>query len=583
MTEMHFEVVQGEYGEELAVKFEYNKTLVERVKRLRDDDNWEVTHCTPVYGDGDDFKYWSIDRTAESIQRFQEVVGYPVPDEVRPRAAVPDGGEGDVLLEVPEGSTRFQVRGGGGDVDKMLGRMLSYDNPDAEHSAMAPPRIELYDRERRCAAMGLLGRAEIAVEALGYSVETQVLGDRSGRGIETDWEFPHDLRSYQRDAVSSVLEQGGGVVGVPTGGGKTVIAMRLLDLLGENAIVFVHTKELLHQWADEVRDSLGVEPGVIGDGEWSEGPVTICTMQTLMSRGTYELEDYGVMVFDECHRTSAADTMNEIGLRLEATWRVGLSATPWRRISGAEMKIEGAVGGVAYDATAEDLIDDGFLSEPRFETIGHDGPTARGSSDYHEAYERCIEKSDPRNAAVVERASELARSGYKVLVNIDRVDQGQELTDAIDSGMGGATAAFLSGTDPSSRRERVMDDFAGDGAPDVLVSTLIKEGVDIPAMDAVILAHGGKSDISTLQVIGRALRTGGGRDHAVVADVADSGRFFGSAHRERQETMAEYYGDYYEGDVEPVDEDSTGEERSSLSDPMSEEEQDELEEWLGLD
>ena len=480
MTDIDFEVVEGEYGEEVSLRFDYDERLVERIKRLRDDRHWQVTHCTPVYED-DTFKYWSVDRTEESLKRLAKVAGIAAPDEIWPGGGPSAEGE-EVLLEVPEGSQRVYVRTTEDAIHNTLDDALSYRNPAYDHSSMVPETIHVYDRGRGCAPMGLLGRIKDTVEAMGRGTEVEIGGDRTGPEIETEWLFPHDLRDYQTEAVSAVLGQGGGIVALPTGGGKTVTALRIVDMVGQRAIVFVHTKELLYQWAEEVREILGVEPGVIGDGEWSEGPVTICTMQTLMSKGTHGLDDYGMAFFDECHRTSAAETMHEIGIGIDVEWRIGLSATPWRRVSGAELFIEGAVGDVAYGISAEELIEAGHLATPRFEVIDHDGPTADHGEEYHEVYERCIEKSSERNWAVARRASELAADGYSVLVNIDRISQGEQLVELVPD------AEFLSGSDTTETREEVLARFE-DGDLNVLVSTLIKEGVDIPSMDAVILAH----------------------------------------------------------------------------------------------
>jgi len=581
MTEIDFEVVEGEYGEQIAIKFDYDEKLTDKIKELRDDRYWGRCHCSPVWDESgpgeDEFKFWAIDRTAEAVEVFHEVVGYPIPPEVQPAGA--DNNDGDeLLLEVPEGEAWFYPRDAPREVHEMLDSAFSYDNPDSEHSAMAKPKIHIYDRGRGRGPMGLVDRAADAAEAMGYEPQVEVRGDRSGKPIDVEWGFPHDLRGYQDDAADAVLDRGGGIVSLPTGAGKTVTALDIVRRIGQDAIVFVHTKELLWQWADEIRDILGVEPGVIGDGEWSTGPITVCTMQTLMSRGFHELDDPGVMIFDECHRTSAAEQMHEIGLAIDAEYRIGLSATPWRRVSGAELKIEGAVGGVAAEATAEELIDAGYLAEPRFGTIEHDGPSPIRGSEYHEAYERCIEESDARNDAIADEAARLASGGYTTLVNVDRVDQGDALAEQIREL--GAEARFLCGSDPTSRREEVLDGLAGDKV-DVLVSTLVKEGVDIPALDAVVLAHGGRSDISTLQVIGRALRPQGGKDHAMIVDVADEGRFFGHAHRERQQTMREYYGEYGpDPPGESYDTGSTDEPSTSLSEPLSDEEEAEMEAWL---
>ena len=541
MSEVEFTTYEGEYGQRLGLHFGYDERLVDAMRELREDEHWQVTHCKPVYED-DDFDHWAVDLDEESIDRLESVAGIAVPDSVVPWQR---GGD-EVVLRVPEGRTRFFVEGGGDEVDSVLDMMLSYDNPDAKHSMAADPVIRIYNRSSRSAPMGLARKAAASLRGMGHEVSVEVEGDRSGPGIsgEIDWSFPHTLRDYQRSAVQAVLDEGGGIVSLPTGAGKTIVALGCIRAIGQRAVVFVHTKELLRQWADEIRRTLDLEPGVIGDGEWSTGPVTVATMQTLLSRGTDGLGDLGVAIFDECHRTGAADTMHDLGLRIDPAYRIGLSATPWRRISGAEMKIEGAVGGVVSEVSAEELIDEGFLTEPRFEKLGHDGPTAARDEEYHEAYRRCVEESTARNSAVAARAAELADDGYRVLVNVDRVSQGGELAELADAR--GVDSWFLSGSDPTEVRDEVLSAFAGsDGS--VLVSTLIKEGVDVPELDAVILAHAGKSDISVLQVVGRAMRPDADKDHCVVVDVADTGRFFGAAHRDRWDTMADYYGSYGPG------------------------------------
>jgi superfamily II DNA or RNA helicase len=75
------------------------------------------------------------------------------------------------------------------------------------------------------------------------------------------------------------------------------------------------------------------------------------------------------------------------------------------------------------------------------------------------------------------------------------------------------------------------------------VSTLIREGVDLPAINAVVLAGGGKSKTDKIQVIGRALRPENGTT-ADVVDLRDRGEYLGEHYELRQAALREYYGDH---------------------------------------
>lgn len=498
-----------------------------------------------------------------------------------------------VTLVVPEGYTWFFVNVDDeniNEIDAVLEPEFMYYKDGAEYSKAYKRGewdgyVRLYKRDKHGGPMGLMDRAESLLEEKGYDVVTEIRGERGGDLVELGWHFPHELRPYQKDAVTAVVKNRGGVVGAATGGGKTVIGMRLLYQLGVaggRGIIFVHTKELLYQWADEIEETLAVEPGLIGDGQWTEGPVTVAIMQTLLSRGADNLEkNYGIAIFDECHRTSAADKMQEIGMEVDVTYRIGLSATPWRRVKGEEMKIEGTIGSQVADIGAPTLIRQGYLAEPTFEVLEHSGPTANRAEKYHDAYRRCIERSRDRNTVIALRAVQLARKGHKVLINVNRIDQGQSITRMVNETS--EEAVFLRGSDDTEHRQNVLDNFEN-GELDVLVSTLIKEGNDIPTISALINAHAGKSDIATIQVIGRALRPAG-RDEALIVDVKDDGNYFEDAFEHRQSTMAQYYGEYYDlpyGDAGADSQQTEPPERRSLSEPMSDEEAEELLRDMGV-
>lgn len=95
----------------------------------------------------------------------------------------------------------------------------------------------------------------------------------------------------------------------------------------------------------------------------------------------------------------------------------------------------------------------------------------------------------------------------------------------------------------SPNRWEILEKYKKGEIP-VLVSTLLKEGVDIPEISAIILAGGGKSDVMTIQTIGRALRPKPGGE-AVIVDVRDTDPLLFTHFIERQKALKQYYGKYY--------------------------------------
>lgn len=352
-----YDRVESPYGPKLAVQFDYDAAIVDALKRL----SWSNTHR--AYNDPDDtdavadYRCWTIDHTKDALKAFETELGTAVPDDYWPGGAPSDNST--VRLIVPEGSSHFRVESQSDRVVSLLDAAFSYRVEDAEYvtayqNGEWDGKEHLFETRFRRAPVGLLDRARALLESEGYSVSVEREAPNTGREIATEWTFDHDLRPYQREAIQAMLDDDGGVVALPTGTGKTVVGLRFIHALESRALVLVHSRELLHQWAERIEATLGVEPGVIGDRQFTQGPVTVATLQTVMKQGGNGAPsaldgDYGIVVFDECHRTSAAEQMHEIGTDIDAFYRVGLSATPWRRVDGETLKIEAAVGPIAHE------------------------------------------------------------------------------------------------------------------------------------------------------------------------------------------------------------------------------------------
>lgn len=446
-----------------------------------------------------------------------------------------------VVLRIPDGSALVHIEKADPQIYFKIYELLSYKK---DFGKWEKPE-SLYDPYEKTFPVGVLPRVKKFLNSKGYRV--RVKDERQVRGIKLNstWNENYVMRRYQKRAVKKALREKMGVLALPVGSGKTIVGLRIIHELDLSALVVVHTKELLYQWADKVREVLGVEPGIVGDNKWEEGAVTIAMIQTLLSRGADKLQnDYAIVMFDECHRTSAAEKFYQLGLSLPHVYRFGLSATPWRRIRGEEIKIEAVVGPTIFEVRADDLIREKFLAKPRFEIITYESSMPSFSERYKELYEDLIMNNDERNRAIVKKAVELAKKGHRVLIDVKRIEHGKILKEMLERE--GIKAEFLSSKSPN--RWEILEAFKSGEIP-VLISTLLKEGVDIPEISAIILAGGGKSDIMTIQTIGRALRQKE-RMKAVIVDVQDDDPLLFTHFIERQKALKQYYGKYYDREMD---------------------------------
>ena len=347
-----------------------------------------------------------------------------------------------------------------------------------------------------------------------------------------------ELRDYQLKAVTDIQNNEGGTICLPTGSGKTLIMLRLAYEYNLPFIVIVHTKELLYQWERTVKEYFdGFTPGLVGDGNSHFDKITIAMLQTvhqMIAKGDIAHFDFPVLFFDEMHRV-AADTAYTVAMQINAPARIGSSATP-TRIDGKEKKLWAAMGEIKSRITATELIERGILAKPMFHFLTPPATYISRGTKWHDAYLQGIVLNEGRNDLIIKKTKELAAEGLTVYVHVERIDHGQMLQGRLPG------SVFLSGTDNSTRRQLVLKEFEA-GKIKILVSTLLREGVNIQSMNCFVAAGGMKSPIGVIQRIGRALRIAPGKTEAIIVDFRDSGRYLSDHWAERYETYRATFGE----------------------------------------
>jgi len=368
-----------------------------------------------------------------------------------------------------------------------------------------------------------------------------------------NWNEDFNLRDYQINCVESAIKNKRGLLQIATGGGKTIIASKIINSLKIKPVVFfVTTKDLLYQAYNVFKNVLKEEIGIIGDGKCNIENVNISTIQTAMrcigklddfSKSMKELsswidEDFNLqedeiepsniskinnllqsaklVIFDECQH-APADTCREVLLQcVESTHRFGLSATPFRE-DGEDLTIEGLFGDTLINVSSSFLIENNYLVQPSIYMFNLKSKSMARS--YQAEYKESIVENTERNNWIATIAKSYSDINKTVLILVKQIKHGEILKKLIDE------AVFIDGKKTSNFRTKTIGDIRERNINVVIATTLADEGLDLPSLDVLILAGAGKSKTKALQRIGRVIRTYPGKKQAIVIDFNDNSKY----------------------------------------------------------
>jgi superfamily II DNA or RNA helicase len=423
----------------------------------------------------------------------------------------------------------------------------NYERTQAYQRGEWDGRVRLFRKTRSGASWyfpaGLLGKVTEALDAFGVEYEIQRQPEKRFDPIGIEWVSDIKLRNYQEEVVKTAYAARGGVISLPTGAGKTIIALKLMQMYNVPTLILVHTKELLLQWKQEIKTHLGIDAGIVGDGEKDWRLVTVAMLQTvggMLKRGEVKRLEFGMMVLDETHRV-AADMAYSIAMACTARIRYGMSATP-RRTDNKDLKIFAATGPITSNLTPCDLIRAGYLAKLKLTIVSVGAPASYFSTEWNKEYVTYIVANEDRNEKIVSETERLVSEGKQVYIHVERLDHLKLLYNALVPVIGADKVARVYGRIKTSDRQASIRRFEK-GDIKVLIGTILKEGVNLPAMDAVVLAGGLSSPVALVQKVGRALRRNDRFDYAEIIDFSDNfGRFCKKHAEMRYQAFMEYYG-----------------------------------------
>ncbi len=359
--------------------------------------------------------------------------------------------------------------------------------------------------------------------------------DRRRSCPEVDFDFNASLRPYQQEAVDAVVGRQFGVLESGTGSGKTVMALAIIALRRQPTLIIVHNKELLYQWQERIKQFLGFDPGLIGDGHFDIAPISVAIVNTARNRLSELADHFGQICVDECHRVPAS-LFTDVVTAFDCLYMLGLSATAFRR-DGMSRLINIYLGDLVYRVDKEELAAVGAVLRPQL-VQQPTSFTFRFRDNYQDLM-KALTTDEHRNSQIVDDiVAQSGKSEGGILVVSDRVAHCQLLADMLAER--GVHAKVLTGRTSSEERSATVEEVHA-GNLQILISTLqlIGEGFDCPGLATLFLTTPIKFSGRLLQVVGRILRPSPGKKAMVFDYVDESVGVLARSAEIRRESLAE--------------------------------------------
>lgn len=348
-------------------------------------------------------------------------------------------------------------------------------------------------------------------------------------------------RPYQREALQAwIAGDYRGVVVLPTGAGKTLVAAMAVHEMGLRALAVVPTLDLLQQWQAALAVTLSIkstDTGVFGGGDKEIKPVTIITYD---SAALYPmiLREFGLIIFDECHHLPAP-TYRLIAESAFTPFRLGLSATPERSDMG-HTDLDVLIGPEVYRRSPSDLMGGRYLAqyqERRIDVALSDEDKERyaeqrriyrsflqrhrirlnSPEDFQreliyrsardpEAREAMLAWREARNIAMNSPAKYDEIEQLLHMHAADQVILFSEYNYVVEEISRRFCIPNITYKTPAEERRVILERFRSGQYSKLVTGRVLNEGVDVPDCRVAIIVSGNSTKREYIQRLGRILR-----------------------------------------------------------------------------
>lgn len=347
------------------------------------------------------------------------------------------------------------------------------------------------------------------------------------------------LRDYQQEILKKILsrQKAGvpfyrGIIDAATNSGKDYIMAGVYRNIKQQTLIVIHNQDIYRKAIKFMGQFFDV--GRIDSDTIDLKELTICMEKTLLNRIKKDINIKNFvsktkcLMVDECHRAAGKEYKTLIS-KIDSPIKLGFSGTATdmeNKVSRVELV--GLFGTKIAKISNQFLIEGGHSQKPKV-TILKNGKVSYGIIDFRDDYEQNVMFSDERAELIIQEC--IKRNHDQILISINEIEHGNFLLRKLLLSGIDRVVDFVHGED--KERELKQQKFRENKINVLITSMILKEGVNIPNINTLIMAQGGKSVITVKQLVGRVLRDDGEADYCEVIDFYDYGKYTSSHSKKR--------------------------------------------------
>lgn len=283
-------------------------------------------------------------------------------------------------------------------------------------------------------------------------------------------------------------------VNAKVGWGKSIFALAIARKLSQKTLIITHTAMLRDQWCEAVQQVFGMQPGIIGSGNYDieDKAIVVGNVQSVVKHILNLSKEFGTIILDEAHHVPAT-TFSSIVDSMHARFRIGLSGTI-DRTDGKQVIFKDYFGHVLHRPPQSNTLN------PRVKII-KSGIRLPSGVPWANKVNALLYDPDYQ-AFVSALAKTQMLAGHSVLVIADRVD----FLTSVKNNLGSDCVLITGETDYEQRKTLI--DCVNEGSALCVAGSrqIFSEGISIDRLSCVIIATPTSNHISLEQIIGRIMR-----------------------------------------------------------------------------